>query len=202
MMCWVAFDRALRLAQQRSFPADNAGWTAVRDEIYEEIMQRGWNAGRRAFVQSYDGDALDAAALMMPLVFFVSPADPRMVSTLQAIKRSPRHDGLVSNGLVYRYDVERTDDGIPGEEGTFNVCSFWLVEALVRASRRSDHGGLQDARLLFEQMLGHANHLGLYAEQTGPRGEALGNFPQAFTHLGLISAAANLDQALSERQEA
>lgn len=103
--------------------------------------------------------------------------------------------GLAAGGLIYRYDPRQAPDGLPGTEGSFNMCSFWLVEALTRAGR-TDRRRLEEARLLFEEMLGYANHLGLYAEQTGPRGEALGNFPQAFTHLGLISAAFNLDRTL------
>jgi GH15 family glucan-1,4-alpha-glucosidase len=131
----------------------------------------------------------------MPLVFFTGPNDPRMLQTIDAINQPPRDGGLVSDGLVFRYDVKETSDGLQGTEGTFNLCSFWLVEALTRAGR-TDPDRLQDARLLFEQMLGYANHLGLYAEQLGHRGEALGNFPQALTHLALISAAYNLDQYL------
>jgi GH15 family glucan-1,4-alpha-glucosidase len=201
LMCWVAVDRALRLADRRSFPAPRTRWLAVRDEIYEDIMKRGWSPNRQAFVQSYGSDSLDAASLMMPLVFFVSPTDPRMLSTIDAISRSARDGGLASNALVYRYDIARAPDGLAGDEGTFNVCTFWLVEALVRASGRSGGDRLRDARIVFEQMLGHANHLGLYAEETGPRGEALGNFPQAFTHLGLISAAFNLDRALGASRD-
>jgi len=195
LMCWVAVDRALRLADKRSFPADRERWLTVRDRIYEDIMARGWSADRRAFVQYYGSEALDAANLAMPWVFFLSPTDPRMLSTLDAINRSPSRGGLVSNGLVHRYNVTLADDGIEGDEGTFNICTFWLVEALTRAGK-VDRARLDEARLLFEQMLGHANHLGLYAEETGPTGEALGNFPQAFTHLALISAAFNLDRAL------
>ena len=196
VMCWVAVDRALRLADKRSFPADREKWLKVRDQIYEEIMERGWNPVRQAFVQAYDSDVLDASNLIMPLVFLLSPADPRMISTLDSINRSPQDGGLVSNSLVYRYDVDRTDDGLSGEEGTFNICSFWLVEAMTRAGR-FDRTRLDKARLMFEKMLSYANHLGLYAEQTGHSGEALGNFPQAFTHLALISSAFNLDRALS-----
>jgi GH15 family glucan-1,4-alpha-glucosidase len=195
LMCWVAIDRALRLADKRSFPADRQKWLEERDKIYETILQRGWSNKRRAFVQSFDGDALDASTLMMPLVFFLAPNDPRMLETIDAINRPPREGGLVSAGMVYRYDVEKTPDGLKGAEGTFNICSFWLVEALTRAGRH-DPERLNDARLLFEQMLGYANHLGLYAEEISPRGEALGNFPQALTHLSLISAAFNLDRSL------
>jgi GH15 family glucan-1,4-alpha-glucosidase len=199
LMCWVAVDRALRLMQKRSFPSDWRRWIEVRDQIYGDIMTNGWNEKRKAFVQAYDSDSLDASTLMMPLVFFVSPTDPRMLSTLDAINRSPEKGGLVSNSLVYRYDVRRTPDGIQGDEGTFNICTFWLVEALVRAAGRTDPRRVRDARLIFEQMLGYANHLGLFSEETGPTGEHLGNFPQGFTHLGLISAAVNLDRALGER---
>ena len=199
LMCWVALDRGLRLADKRSFPADRERWLKVRDQIYEEIMAKGWNEKRKAFVQHYGSDSLDAANLMMPLVFFVSPSDERMLSTLDATILPPREGGLVSNSLVYRYNAEETADGLKGEEGTFNICTFWLVEALTRAGRL-DRTRLERARLMFEQMLGYANHLGLYAEETGPSGEALGNFPQAFTHLALISAAYNLDRALGGKR--
>ncbi len=199
-MCWVALDRGLRLADKRSFPADRATWLKARDEVYEEVMAKGWNKSRRSFVQSYGSDALDASALLMPLTFFMAPNDPRMLATVDAI-RSPRNKGgLAADGLVYRYDPKAAPDGLPGVEGTFNMCSFWLVEALTR-SGRTDRPRLAEARLLFEQMLGYGNHLGLYAEQTGPSGEALGNFPQAFTHLALISAAFNLDRALAGRAD-
>lgn len=195
LMCWVAMDRGLRLAEKRSFPAERTRWQAVRDQIYEDVMTNGWSPKRQAFVQHYDGDSLDASNLIMPLVFFMSPNDPRMLRTLDAINRSPRDGGLVSDGLVYRYDSETGEDGLHGKEGTFTMCSFWLVEALTRAGR-VDRAKLKEARLLFERMLGYGNHLGLYAEEIGLTGEALGNFPQAFTHLSLISAAFNLDRAL------
>jgi len=195
VMCWVAIDRSIRLADKRSFPADRELWLKTRDQIYEEIMERGWSPTRQAFVQAYDSDVLDAANLIMPLVFFISPTDRRMLSTLDAINRSPASKGLVSDSLVHRYNVERAKDGLAGKEGTFNICTFWLVEALTRAGW-GDRSRLDDARLMFEKMLSYANHLGLYAEEIGPNGEALGNFPQAFTHLALISAAFNLDRAL------
>ncbi|HEY3121815.1 MAG TPA: glycoside hydrolase family 15 protein [Vicinamibacteria bacterium] len=200
LMCWVALERALRIAHLRSFPADRARWETSRDQIYEQIMTEGWNRERQAFAQYYGSDSLDASILVMPLVQFLSPSDPRMLKTLEAINRSPSRGGLVSNSLVYRYDVARAPDGIPGDEGTFNICTFWLVEALVYGAARTDPERLREARLVFEQMLGYANHLGLYAEEIGLSGEALGNFPQAFTHLGLISAAFKLDRALA-RQE-
>jgi GH15 family glucan-1,4-alpha-glucosidase len=195
LMCWVAVDRAIRLADKRSFPAPRERWLRVRDEIYEDIMSKGWNEDRNAFVQHYGSDSLDAANLMMALTFFVSPADPRMLSTLDATLLPPEKGGLTANSLVYRYNVEETADGLAGEEGTFNICTFWLVEALTRAGRH-DPSRLEEARLIFERMLGFANHVGLYAEETGHHGESLGNFPQAFTHLSLISAAFNLDRAL------
>jgi GH15 family glucan-1,4-alpha-glucosidase len=199
LMCWVAIDRGLRLADKRSFPADRARWLKVRDEIYEEILSRGWSKDRNSFVQAYDSPCLDAAALVMPLVFFMAPNDPRMLKTLDAIHRPPAHGGLTSDGLVHRYNAECAPDGVGGDEGTFNMCSFWLVEAMTRAGH-VDPQRLDTARLLFERMLGYGNHLGLYAEETGPSGEALGNFPQAFTHLGLISAAFNLDRSLNAKQ--
>ncbi len=198
LMCWVALDRGLRLADKRSFPADRNRWLKVRDQIYEEIMSRGWNKECQAFVQSYGSRTLDASNLIMPLVFFLSPTDPRMLKTLRAILRSPNEGGLVSNSLVYRYNVPESVDGLSGDEGSFNMCTFWLVEALTRAGR-VDPKKLDDARLIFEQMLGYASHLGLYAEETGSCGEALGNFPQAFTHIALISAAFNLDRALGRK---
>ena len=198
LMCWVALDRGLRLANKRSFPADHDRWLKVRDQIYEEILSKGWNAKLEAFVQHYGSESLDASNLMMPLVFFMSPTDPRMLKTLDATNRSPAKGGLVSNSLVYRYNVEETRDGLAGEEGTFNICTFWLVEALTRAGKTYPKR-LEEARLMFEKMLGYANHVGLYAEETGHSGEGLGNFPQAFTHLALISAAYNLDRALGAR---
>ncbi len=195
LMCWVAIDRAIRLADKRSFPADRERWLRERDAIFRDIHARGWNEERQAFVQYYGSDTLDASNLMMPLVFFLAPSDPRMLKTLDATLKGPEQGGLVSNSLVFRYNVEQSSDGLQGEEGTFNICTFWLVEALTRAGR-NDRKRLEEARLIFERMLGYGNHVGLFAEETGPRGEALGNFPQAFTHLALISAAYNLDKAL------
>jgi GH15 family glucan-1,4-alpha-glucosidase len=195
-MCWVALDRGLRLADKRSFPADRGRWLRARDEIYEDVMKKGWHSERRAFVQAYGSDALDASTLLMPLMFFAAPNDPRMLATVDAILKPLSQAGLAQGGLVYRYDPREAPDGLPGSEGTFNMCSFWLVEALTRAGR-TDPRRLDEARLLFEEMLGYSNHVGLYAEQTGPSGEALGNFPQALTHLALISAAFNLDRTLS-----
>ncbi len=195
LMCWVALDRALRLAEKRSLPAEWAKWFKVRDEIFLDLMKNGWSDKRHAFVQYYGSEALDASNLMMPLVFFMAPTDPRMLQTLDATCKDPSEGGLLSNSLVYRYNTKQFNDGLTGDEGTFNMCTFWLVEALTRAGH-SDRARLDQSRLIFEKMLGYANHLGLYAEETGAHGEALGNFPQAFTHLALISAAHNLDQTL------
>jgi GH15 family glucan-1,4-alpha-glucosidase len=198
MMCWVALDRAIRLADTRAFPSDRARWSAIRDQILEDLMENGWNKDRQAFAQSYGADGLDASALMMPIMRVISPTDPRMISTLDAINKSTKNGGLVSNGLVFRYNPNTGVDGLEGEEGTFNICTFWLVDAMTRAGLldSKQRYRLAEARLDFQQMLTYANHLGLYAEETGPRGEALGNFPQAFTLLGLIAAAYNLDRAL------
>jgi GH15 family glucan-1,4-alpha-glucosidase len=189
IMCWVALDRGIRLAEKRSFPSDSNRWRKVRDKIYTEVMTRGWNRELQSFVQFYDATALDASNLIMPLVFFVSPQDPRMQATLdQTLKH------LVSDSLVFRYKMgEGAEDGLSGEEGTFTMCTFWLVEALTRAGR------VREARLMFEKMLSYANHLGLYSEEISSTGEQLGNFPQAFSHFALISAAYNLDKAINYR---
>jgi len=199
LMCWVALDRGIRLADQLAYPSERDRWHQVRDEIYETIMEHGFNEELGSFVEYFDGDTLDAATLVMPLVFFVSPTDRRMVGTLDQTLRSPREGGLVSNSLTYRYNVSNSPDNLESKEGTFNICSFWLVDAMTREGA-SNPERLDHARLIFEQMLGYANHLGLFAEETGPTGEALGNFPQAFTHLALISAAYNLDRILSDHR--
>ncbi|QOV40306.1 glycoside hydrolase family 15 protein [Streptomyces ferrugineus] len=185
LMCWVAIERGIRMANRRGLPADLPRWQACRDRIYRRIMARGWSETRKAFVQHEDGDVLDAAVLMMPLAKFIAPTDPKWLSTLDALTQD-----LVSDSLVYRYDPEASPDGLRGDEGTFSICSFWYVEAMVRAGR------VDEARLAFEKMLTYANHLGLYAEEISHTGEQQGNFPQAFTHLALISAAFNLDRAL------
>jgi GH15 family glucan-1,4-alpha-glucosidase len=185
LMSWVAFDRAIRLAGGRGLPADLARWTSIRDTIYRQIMERGFDPKRGAFVQHYATDVLDASLLYMPLVDFIAPSDPRWQSTLRAMD-----DELVSDSLVYRYDPAASPDGLRGSEGTFTICSFWYVDALARSGR------LDDARLTFEKMLTYSNHLGLYSEEIAPTGEQIGNFPQAFSHLALISAAMNLDYQL------
>ena len=182
LMSWVAVERAIRIAQARGLPGDVPRWASTRDRIYHQVMDRGWHPDRAAFVQHYDTHVLDASVLLMPLTKFIAPTDPLWLSTLDAIS-----DELVSDSLVYRYNPEASPDGLEGDEGTFSICSFWYVEALARA------GQLDEARLAFEKMLTYANHLGLYSEEIGATGELLGNFPQAFTHLALISAAVNVD---------
>ena len=166
LMCWVALERSIRMNRARGLPGDIVRWLAERDRIYNQIMQKGWSEERGAFVQHYGSDVLDASLLLMPLTLFIAPSDPRWLSTLDAIG-----DELVSDSLVYRYNVEASPDGLRGDEGTFSICSFWYVEALTRAGR------VDEARLAFEKMLTYANHLGLYSEEIGPTGEALGQLP-------------------------
>jgi GH15 family glucan-1,4-alpha-glucosidase len=187
LMCWVALDRGIRLANKNSLPAPLDNWIKIRDTIHHEIHTNFWSEKKQAFVQYINSETLDASNLLMPLVKFISPKDPKWQSTLKAMEKE-----LVEDSLVYRYRTENAaSDGLTGEEGTFCMCSFWYVECLSRG------GDIQKARFYFEKMLGYANHLGLYAEELGPKGEHLGNFPQAFTHLGLISAAYNLNINLS-----
>ncbi|MEW2522019.1 glycoside hydrolase family 15 protein [Actinacidiphila alni] len=185
LMCWSAFDRGIRAAAELARPADLESWTAARDAIMRQVMERGWSERRQAFVQHYGGEVLDASLLLMPEVGFVAPKEPRWLSTLDAM------DGeLVSDSLVYRYDPGASPDGLRGSEGTFSLCSFLYVGALARSGR------LAPARYAFDKMLTYANHVGLFAEEIGPTGEQLGNFPQAFTHLSLITAAMALDEEL------
>jgi GH15 family glucan-1,4-alpha-glucosidase len=186
VMSWVALERAGRIARKRGLPAGEGRWISERDRIYEEVMEKGWSPEKKSFVQYYGSDALDASLLLMPLTKFVGPTDPRWLSTLDRIQ-----DELTYDTLVDRYRIEEAaPDGLGDDEGSFSLCSFWLVECLTQAGR------LDEARLALEKMFSYANHLGLYAEEIGPGGEALGNFPQAFTHLSLISAAVHLDRAI------
>jgi GH15 family glucan-1,4-alpha-glucosidase len=189
LMCWVAFDRAIRLATSRARPASLDRWIAARDGIYEQIMARGWNAEKQAFVQHYASDVLDSALLRMGTVGFLSPYDPMWQSTLRAMDEE-----LVTDGLVYRYDPSASPDGLQGSEGTFSLCSFTYVDALARAGR------VDEARLAFEKILTYSNHVGLFSEEIALTGEQIGNFPQAFTHLSLIDAALTLDRALDRRR--
>jgi len=188
VLCWVAVDRAIRLAQRRSLPAPLVRWLEVRDQIYRSVFAEMWSDRKQAFVQHAGGDELDASVLLMPLLRFISPTDPRWTSTMHAVTRE-----LVEDSLVRRYCIRGGEtDGFAEGEGTFSICSFWYAECLSRG------GDLQQARFVFEKVLGYANHLGLFAEQIGPSGEQLGNFPQAFTHLALISAAYDIDRRLDK----
>jgi len=184
VMTWVAFQRGARIAAERGLPAPLDRWRASADRAYLHVQEESWSPERKAYVQFPGSRTLDAGALVLPLVKFSGPRDPRFLATLDRIEQE-----LVTDSLVHRYQNDGSD-GFTEAEGTFNLCSFWYVEALTRAGR------LDQARHTFEKMLTYANHLGLYAEEIGPSGEALGNFPQAFTHLALISAAVNLDLAL------
>src|SRR5262245_15188295 len=185
VQCWVAFDRAIRLAEGLGRPAAIDQWRGARDAIYNQVIDRGWHPKRNAFVQHYDTDVLDSSVLMMSLMGMVSPFDPMWLQTLEAMDKE-----LVSDSLVYRYNPSASPDGLQGKEGTFSLCTFWYVDALARSGR------LSEAELVFEKMLTYANHLGLYSEEIGITGEQLGNFPQAFSHLALINAAINLDYQL------
>lgn len=187
LMCWVALDRAIRLASKRSLPAPFAQWDQTRQAIYADIWDNFWDEERGHFVQYKGGTALDGSMLLMPLVRFVSAKDPSWLSTLEAIEKS-----LVRDGMVYRYRNEDAGiDGLAGTEGAFAACSFWYVECLARA------GQVEKAHLEFEQLLRYASPLGLYAEEFDSHGRHLGNTPQALTHLALISAASFLDRRLS-----
>ncbi|MEU1585415.1 glycoside hydrolase family 15 protein [Micromonospora sp. NPDC005710] len=188
VMSWVALDRAIRLAQRRGRPGDTTRWTTERNTIYEQVMERGFHPGRQAFVQHYRTDILDASLLSMPGLGFISPMDPMWESTLRAIDAE-----LVSDSLVYRYDPNASPDGLAGSEGTFSMCTFWYVQALAQAGR------IDDARLTFEKMLTYSNPLGLFSEEIAPSGEQIGNFPQAFSHLSLISTATHLDDLLDRQ---
>jgi len=186
LMCWVAFDRAIRLAHRRSLSAPFDQWYRHRDAIVEDIYANFWSEKLSAFVQEKNSEALDASVLLMPLMRFISPVDPRWLSTMKAIEET-----LAEDAFVYRYRNLETQDGLEGEEGSFTCCSFWLVECLARAHQ------LEKARSYFDKLLRHSNHLGLFSEQIGRDGHQLGNFPQALTHLSLISAAISLERALS-----
>jgi GH15 family glucan-1,4-alpha-glucosidase len=191
LMCWVAFDRALRLAQKRSLSGPLDAWQRCRDEMRNDIFSNFWDDRLQSFVQSKGTQEVDASKLLMPMMRFISPLDPMWLSTMRTIE-----ERLVEDTLVRRYEVEQTHvDGLPDGEGSFTACSFWFVECLARA------GELEKAQLLFEKLLGYANHLGLYSEQLGANGQHLGNFPQAFTHLALISAATYLERTTSGKSE-
>jgi len=195
IMLWVAFDRGLRLADKRNFPCPNRSkWLAARDGLMEEIMDKGYNKDMKCFVQSYENNTkIDSSILIAPLVFFIAPNDPRFLNTMDRILLPPEKGGLTSTGLVYRYNTELSEDGVGGREGAFSMCTFWLVEAMTRASAYEPKY-LVRAVNLFENMLGFSNHLSMFSEEIARSGEQLGNTPQAFSHLALISAAFNLDR--------
>lgn len=187
LMSWVAFDRALRLARHRGLPAPMEDWMQKSAQVYEQIMHEGWSDSKQSFVQYYGSDAIDASSLLMVLTNFAGPTDPRILSTIDRIQKE-----LTSDSLVHRYNPKKAAaDGLGSVEGTFSACSFWLAESLARAGR------MNESRLMLEKMLTYSNHLGLFAEEIGPTGEALGNYPQAFTHLSLITACYNIDQMLN-----
>ena len=186
--CWVALDRAIRLAERTGRPANIAKWVIERDRLYNQIMDRGWNEKAGAFTQHYDTDVLDSSLLLMPVEGFIDATDPMWTSTMRAMDKE-----LVSDSLVYRYNPAASPDGLHGDEGTFSLCTFLYVDALARAGR------LDDAVLTFEKMQTYANHLGLFSEEIGATGDQLGNFPQAFTHLSLINAAMTLNRELDRR---
>ena len=185
LMCWVAFDRGIRLATEHGRPAPLDQWMSARDAIYNQIMEKGWSEERRSFVQQYGETVLDASLLKMAQVGFISPQDPMWLDTLRAMEAE-----LVSDSLVYRYDPSASPDGLRGSEGTFSLCTFLYVDALARSDQ------LAEARLTFEKMLTYANPLGLFSEEIAQTGEQIGNFPQAFTHLALIDAALTLNERL------
>jgi GH15 family glucan-1,4-alpha-glucosidase len=187
VLCWVALDRAVKLAPVLGGFAKEEEWARVRDEIRDTILARGWSEERNAFAQSFDSDELDAAQLLMPILGFLPATDDRMRSTIEAIARELTEDGLV---LRYRNEEGLNADGLTGEEGTFVICSFWLVSCLAKA------GEVERAEQLFDRLAGYANDLGLLAEEIETStGEQLGNFPQAFSHIGLITAAYEIDKA-------
>jgi GH15 family glucan-1,4-alpha-glucosidase len=191
LMCWVAMDRAIKIAENRSFPYPKTEWQAVRDEIYNDVYHNFWNEDLQAWVQYKGAKQVDASVLLMPLTHFISPLEPRWLCTMKAIDQELKLDVL-----IYRYQnhLEKVD-GLDGEEGTFNMCSFWYIEALAKSGR------LDEAVESFEKMIGYANHLGLFSEELGKKGEHLGNFPQAFTHLALISAAVELNKQINRMKD-
>ncbi|KAK8082237.1 glycosyl hydrolase family 15 [Apiospora saccharicola] len=201
IMMWVAFDRGLRLAEKRCLPCPTRQrWLEARDSLCEEIHEKGHNKEMGCFIQSYENQThIDSSILIAPLVFFIAPNDPRFVRTLDRILLPPEKGGLTSTGLVYRYDTELSEDGVGGREGAFSMCTFWLVEAMTRASVYEPKY-LTRAVNLFENMLSFSNHLSVFSEEIARSGEQLGNTPQAFSHLALISAAFNLDRVRENKR--
>jgi GH15 family glucan-1,4-alpha-glucosidase len=182
VMAWVAFDRAIKIAEDNGFEVPLERWKQIRATIHEQICTRAFNRKLNSFVQYYDADQLDASLLLLVLVGFLSSEDPRIRGTVEAIEKH-----LVQNGLVMRYDTSKTDDGLPGSEGKFLACSFWMVSNLKMIGRE------EDAKKLFERLLSLANDCGLLAEEYNDKQKRLvGNFPQAFSHIALIDAAFHL----------
>ncbi|HEX2330672.1 MAG TPA: glycoside hydrolase family 15 protein [Candidatus Angelobacter sp.] len=187
VMAWVAVDRAIKDFEHFKLAGPLHHWRALRDQIHEHVCQHGFNPSAGSFVQSYGSTALDASLLLIPLVGFLPASDPRVVATVEAIERK-----LVVDGFVLRYDLEKSDDGLAGHEATFLLCSFWLVDCLIMLGRRDD------ALNLFNRLLNVRNDLGLLAEEYDPiSGRQLGNFPQAFSHIGLVNSAVNLSRAIA-----
>lgn len=187
MWCWVALDRAVKIASALNMKEDAKDWTVIRDEVRRKIYEKGWNEKVKSFVQSYNSTELDSANLLMPQVKFIDGRDPKMISTINAIKKSL----MINDKFLYRY---KTNDGLPGEEGAFLICSFWMVSCLTMA------GKIGEAEKLLDSLLECSNHLGLFSEEINPNdGSMLGNFPQAFTHMGFITAATGIDVAKHTR---
>lgn len=190
VMCWVAFDRALRFVHDRGWPAPIDEWTHLRTQIYQQIMEKGWNEKRQSFTQYYGSDAIDASTLLMTIVGFCGPREPRVLATINSIQQD-----LTQGAFVRRYNPgDSASDGFRSHEGAFGACSFWLVGNLARAGR------LNEARLMLGKLFSYSSQTGLYAEEISPTGSALGNYPQAFTHLALILACITLDEELNKRQ--
>jgi GH15 family glucan-1,4-alpha-glucosidase len=189
-MCWVAFDRAIRLGAKRSLPGPYEWLEECRDAITHDIHENFWNAELGAFVQFKGAKEVDASTLLMALFRFISPMDPRWLSTLLVIERD-----LTVDTLVKRYRTESNVDGLRSRVGSFTACSFWFVEALARSRQ------VEKAHLLFDKLIRYANPLGLYSEELSATGEHLGNFPQALTHLALVSAATYLDRCLEPKKQ-
>jgi alpha,alpha-trehalase len=182
VMCWVALDRGIRMAQEFGLSAPIAVWEAERDAVHADVMEKGWCESKQSFVQYYGTEELDASNLAISMVGFLPREHARIAGTVKAVLRELTSD---DQEMVYRY---RNEDGIPGGEGVFSICTFWLAEALALS------GDCERGEKIFRRMLTHAKHVGLYSEELNPRtGEFLGNFPQAFTHIALINCAHVLD---------
>jgi GH15 family glucan-1,4-alpha-glucosidase len=189
LMCWVALDKGIKIAERLGYKKDLEQWRKTAQEIRDDILSRGWNPQRGAFTQHYDTLALDASNLLIPLFGFLPVSDERVTSTIERTVEELRY-----NGLLRRYRTDETDDGLSGSEGAFLWCSFWLVRNLLRLGRS------EEAQALYQRLLGYSNHLGLFSEMVAPSsGEMLGNFPQALTHLAVIITGLELTQAMQKK---